>query len=197
MPESRIILLKSEKQELKEEQFFDFVVALPFDPDVKTVCYNKSRCIASWQRGSRAKSIFVDPDVEFLKPLTFPDADVGLIWRSKEGQPVNSGMIFARPGNAEFWDKYLAIVGGLPRALRAWWCDQLAFSVLTGAVHSVGDELMLCGSKVKLLDETISCSRPEYATRQTQSLHWKGSRKGPGWEKFFVDDAMIRTGVVA
>jgi hypothetical protein len=61
--------------------------------------------------------VFIDPDV-FQKPVEFPVmADVGLLWRAtKPAQPVNAGMMLAKPGCEEFWNKYGSIAANLPQS---------------------------------------------------------------------------------
>lgn len=191
MPDARLVLITG-KQKVKEAQFFDVVVEMPFDPAPATVCYDKARCIASWATKTDRSTIFIDPDVEFLKPIPFiTGADIALLWRDqKPAQPVNAGMIMSQPGLDEFWMKYLAIAGNLPRVLRQWWCDQLALSVLLGSLHKAGDLVQVLDASVQLLDPNIYCAKPEDATSETLALHWKGTRKGDGWEQYFTTNPM-------
>lgn len=186
MPGSRLILMTPTPSKALCRNF-DLVVQLKIDADVKTICFEKARAMTSWQAQMDRPCVFIDPDVIFKRPVEFPIlADVGLLWRStKPAQPVNAGMILAMPGAEEFWKKYGAIVANLPGALRAWWCDQLAFSLLLGSMHHAGEMVSAYGANVKLIAEEDACAPPERAKDTTWAIHLKGKRKGPGWEQIY------------
>lgn len=168
---------------------FDEYVYIKMDTTWKTVCYDKARTIMTWQGQLKEPCIFIDPDLEFRQPVEMPDEDVGLLWRDKSANPVNAGMIFARPGSPIFWKKYGNTVASLPNSLRSWWCDQLGFSVLLGCLHKEGDVVQAYDARVKLLADSDICCQPEKATTQTKCLHFKGIRKGMEWAPYFAPPA--------
>jgi len=184
MPESRLVLLTpTPDKELISR--FDLPLQTSTQSTVETVCYDKACAIISWQMKSDRPCIFADPDLEFVRPVEFPDEDVALIWRRKSAQPVNAGMILARPGCPTFWNKYGVTVGTLPVVLRPWWIDQLAFSVMIGARSQPGEVVNVHDARVRLLPETC-CAPPERANEDTWALHYKGHRKGEGWGRYFA-----------
>lgn len=186
MPDCRtVVMTPTPSKELCRN--FDLLVKLEVPVDLKNLCLLKTRSIMTWQGQMDRPSVFVDPDLVFQKPIEFPVmTDVGLLWRStKPAQPVNAGMILARPGCEEFWKKYGAIAANLPSSLRAWWCDQLAFSVMLGTMHHAGEMVCAYGANVKLIAEEDACAPPERAKESTWALHLKGKRKGPEWHRIF------------
>jgi hypothetical protein len=172
-------------------KLFDYPVELRIETSLRTVCLDKARATITWQSQMDRPCVFIDPDVTFVKPVEFPVlADVGLLWRStKPAQPVNSGMVLATPGNADFWNKYGSIAANLPHALHAWWCDQLAYSLLLGSMHYAGEMVSAYGANVKLIPEEDACAPPERAKDQTWAIHLKGKRKGPGFNSVFGSSA--------
>jgi hypothetical protein len=169
-------------------KLFDHPIHIVSEPNAKTVCLDKARAIVTYMAQADRPCIFTDPDVEFVGQPEFQnDADVRLLWRkSKPSQPVNSGMIFAKPGSPEFWKRYGNTVAGLPSVLHAWWADQLALSVMIGASeHKAGDVFRCHDAKVELLEENDVCAAPERATDKAFAIHYKGWRKGDGWEQYF------------
>lgn len=165
---------------------FDHSIHMMAEPSAATLCYDKARAILTYQASMQDRCVFVDPDLEFKKPIVFPEnTDVALVWRKKHAQPVNGGMIFASPGSPVFWKKYGSVVASLPSPLRSWWADQLALSLMVGSLHEAGDELQAWDARVKLLAEADVCAPPEQAHEGTVALHYKGTRKGEGWDKYF------------
>lgn len=155
-----------------------------------TLCYDRARATASWMAQTGRPAVLADPDVEFRAAPPDLDADVGLLWRrNKRDQPVNTGVILAKPGHREFWQHYVRIVANLPKSVRYWWCDQLGFALLTGIMRSPGDLLTIDGARVQLLDALDHCATPETATPNAWAIHYKGARKGDGWEKVFPNRA--------
>lgn len=150
-----------------------------------SLCFEKARAIMTWQQQLKTPCVFVDPDIEFKHPLQPPDADVGLLWRKSNANPINIGMIFARPGCPEFWNRYGAIVASLPRSLRSWWCDQIGFRAMLGSLHQAGDVIQAYDAWVEFMPWEQVCCAPEYATENTWSLHYKGSRKGEEFHEYF------------
>lgn len=151
----------------------------------ETLCFSKSRAIVTWQEQLTEPCVFVDPDIEFKHPLQFPDGDVGLLWRKSNANPINIGMIFARPGVPEFWSRYGAIVASLPRSLRSWWCDQMGFRAMLGSLHYAGEVVQAYDAQVEFMPWEKVCCAPEYATAETWSLHYKGPRKGEEFKDYF------------
>lgn len=185
MPNSRLILLTPTPRK-KYTKLFDKIVDLSAEMKVSesTLCYDRVRAMVSWQSMSKTDTIYVDPDIEFVRPAGVGDFDVGLMWRKKKpDQPVNTGLIIARAGHDEFWRQYGSIVANLPIPLRAWWCDQLGFSILIGRTaasgkqRAAGDTFISYDAKVHLFDMDSTCSFPERATNTTIAHHYKGNVK--------------------
>ena len=154
---------------------------------VHTICYDKATAIVSWQKGIDRPTVFIDPDLEFKRPIEFPeDADIGLLWRGTTAYPVNGGMIFTRPGCQKFWTRYGNICAGLPKPFRAWFADQLALAIMIGDYHKEGELVEAYGAKIKLFPCYEICARPEDATENTWAIHYKGVRKGVEFEQFFA-----------
>jgi hypothetical protein len=185
MPQSRLVLLTpTPTRDLTV--LFDLVMEIQAVTTPQTVCFDKVLGLCTWQAQMDRACAFIDPDLEFRKPIKFPDADVGLLWRKRSAQPVNAGMILARPGCPVFWRKYGVTAATLPEVLRGWWCDQLALSVMIGALREPGETVQAHDAAVKLIPEEAACAPPEKATEDTWALHYKGQRKGPGWENLFL-----------
>lgn len=186
MPECRTVVMTMTPSK-KLFKLFDHPIHIVSEPNAKTVCLDKARAIVTYMAQADRPVIFTDPDVEFVRPAVFPEADVGLLWRkSKPSQPVNSGMIFSLPSTDEFWKRYGNTVAGLPSVLHAWWADQLALSVMIGTYnHKAGDTFECHGAQVSLLEENDVCAAPERATEKAFAIHYKGWRKGEGWEQYF------------
>lgn len=185
MPEARLVLLTPTPSPALARNF-DLLVTLGFDPSPETLCYDKVRAIMTWQAQMDRPCAFIDPDLEFRRPIEFPDSDVGLLWRKKAAQPVNAGMILAKPGSPLFWKKYGTTAASLPRALRAWWCDQLAFSVMFGTLREAGDVVQALDASVALIDENRACAPPERAHEDVWAIHYKGARKPGDWAPYFA-----------
>lgn len=182
----RVLLTPTPSAELAKAGFTT-IVELKVDVTEKTICYEKVRAIITWQRQATAPIAFVDPDLLFQRPIQIPDdADVGLLWRKKICEPINTGMILAKPGNHEFWQHYGNATATLPRQLYGWFCDQLAFSVMFGSMHQPGDIVEFKGAKVKFIPVEEACAQPELCTPETWAIHYKGLRKGGDeWTKYF------------
>lgn len=180
MPHARRVLITpTPKPEF--EPMFDKIVDISayVTTTDASICYDRVSSIVGWQSQSRVNTIYVDPDLEFIRPVPDQwDYDVGLLWRKrKPDQPVNTGMIFAKPGCHEFWRRYGAIVANLPLSLRGWWSDQLGFSVLLGVMHQAGDVFQAYDAKVKLLDMTKTCAPTDKIDGDVYAIHNKGQRK--------------------
>lgn len=187
MPDCRLTLLTPTPLKQLVRLFDTHVHLLDIEAEASSLCYSKARSIMTWQMQLKAPCVFVDPDIEFRRPLQFPDADVGLLWRKSNANPINIGMIFARPGAPEFWNRYGAIAASLPRQLRSWWCDQLAFRAMLGSLHHAGDVVQAYDARVEFMPWEKVCCAPEYATEETWSLHYKGLRKGDEFSPFFQE----------
>lgn len=186
MPECRTVLL-TPTPSAKLLRLFDLPVHLKIETTLKTICFDKVRAILTWQSQMDRPCVFIDPDVVFMRPVEFPiGADVGLMWRTtKAAQPVNSGMVLATPGCPQFWKQYGQVAANLPDALRGWWCDQLAFSLMLGTEHRTGELIRSYDARVKLIPEDEACSPPERALPHTWAHHLKGGRKGEGFAHIF------------
>jgi hypothetical protein len=104
----------------------------------------------------------------------------------KPDQPINTGIVLAEPGRPIFWKHYGAIAMNLPVEIHGWWCDQLAYSVLLGAAHRHGDRLLIDDARVLLMDYRRACAKPDHATSETWTVHYKGALKGDGWNEIFI-----------
>lgn len=182
MPHARTVLL-TPTPSAQLDKLFDRTIDLSREMVTtrETICYDRARATVSWQAVTQSKTVYSDPDILFRKEVPFTDDfDVGLLWRKrKPDQPINTGIVLAKPGCNQFWARYGAIVANLPASLRGWWCDQLAFSVLTGVCHETGDTLNLYDARVKLFDWLSACAPPEKGVSDPWALHMKGQRK---WE---------------
>lgn len=178
LPECKTVLLTtSDDHEL--HGYFDSFIMLDIEIAADNLCASRARTTTSWQLQSNGLTYFVDPDIVFRKaPEIDPDADVMLSWgRKRPAQPVNSGLVIAKPGHLDFWKRYAAAAINLPKPLNAWWCDQLAYNLLVGAVHQPGDVIRCLDANVKLIDSRIMCATPEEGTDESWTLHYKGQRK--------------------
>ncbi len=181
MPYIRTVLLTpTPSPEL--ESLFDKTIDLSSNMRTteKTVCYDRATCTVSWQGQTENRTIYADPDIEFNREVDFDGSfDVGLLWRPrKPDQPINTGIVLAEPGSKQFWVQYGAIVANLPRPLRAWWCDQLAYNVMLGTLHKAGDTVQAYDARVKLFRMSDHCTPREKATSDNPwAWHDKGKRK--------------------
>lgn len=188
MPECRTVLL-TPTPGCDGAQHFDQVYETdPIDrtPD-NVALLSRARCRANlrWLLNTDRLTICCDPDIEFIGPpiFRFP-SDVGLIWRAKPDQRVNAALWWSRANQASFWLHYGKIVESMPSEMHAWWADQMAFAIMLGSYHEAGD-IVQCGeTRVRLMDGD-DVAVPEARTDKTWAIHYKGQRKGAGWEKFF------------
>lgn len=188
IPDARVVLFTD--QTTPDPGGFDQVIRYPKVVTRDNLCLERVRLIVSWMLGAQRPTIFVDPDIEFTGPVPLDGSfDVGLLWRKKADQPVNTGAILALPGHDAFWKHYGTIAVNLPQQVHGWWCDQLAFALLTGVCHKPDDRIEVDGARVWLMDAYANCSEPESAKSGHWALHYKGQRKGPGWESIFKSDA--------
>lgn len=187
MPQARVICATS-TPEGKIGRGWDGVLELPSKVTKETLCYERARLTVSWMLQTDRPVVLTDPDIEFIKPIPVMEfQDIGLLWRrSKADQPVNEGIVIAHPNHPRFWHHYGRIVANLPKILRWWWCDQLAFSLLTGACHDAGDVLLLDDAKVNLIDGERYCPNSDKPHPEAWALHYKGQRKGAGWDQIFL-----------
>lgn len=187
MPESRMVLITTTPgKEL--ERGFDVVMVVKTETTPQTLCLDKVRSMLTWQAQMDRPCAFVDPDLEFKRPIQMIDEDVGVLWRQRSAQPVNAGMLLAKPGCPDFWRKYGVTAAMLPVAIHGWWCDQLALSVMLGALRKPGDVVQAHDARVRLIPQEDACAPPEKAHAGTWAHHFKGRRKGPGWETMFPGD---------
>lgn len=178
MPEARRVLLTTTPGCDGAERF-QKIVSLPVEIDETNLCFRRAQAITSWMIAAETDTIIVDADIKFLRPVQFGAYDVGLMWRNKADQPVNSGMILGRPGFKEFWRHYGTVAASLPVPFHAWWGDQLPLSLLTGVCRRVGDTVMVDDALVHLIDMYRFCAKVGEPDDQAWAVHYKGpSRKG-------------------
>ncbi len=152
-----------------------------------TALISKARCRANlrWLLNTDRLTICCDPDIEFVAPPHIAaNASIGVIWRQKPDQRVNAALWWTRSFLPKFWLHYGAVVESLPAEMHAWWADQMAFTILLGSYHEAGDIVNCGGTRVRLMDGD-DVALPEARTDRTWAIHYKGQRKGAGWEKFF------------
>lgn len=188
MPGCRTVLL-SPKPPDNIAKLFDFPATIAdCAATIENLCLQRGRVHVSWMATTERPALLVDPDIVFRSgaPIDRP-CDVGLCWRNKPDQPINSGMVFARPGHSDFWRHYGSVVVNTPKKLWGWWCDQMGFSLMTGVCHKAGDTLLLDNARVALWEAIDNCGTAELVTEKAWAIHNKGRRKGPGWEDVFID----------
>ena len=158
-----------------------------FPAGSQNLILEKVRAIVSLGKTTDHHIVVADPDIEFIKPISFRNiADVGLLWRGKKpDQPINAGLIYITPGHPKFWEHYGEVAVNLPKEVHSWWCDQLAFALLTGVNHQPWETIEIDDARVTLLDGDVVCPKPENRQQHSWALHYKGALKGPGWEKVF------------
>lgn len=182
MPQSRRVLLTTTPSaELRKG--FDVAISIDEPTTRENLCLHKAQAIITWQAQMDRPCVFIDPDVILRFPVPMIEEDVGLLWRKSSAQPVNAGLLMAKPGCPEFWRKYGVTCSLLPKALHAWWCDQLAFSVMIGAIREAGEVVQAHDAKVRLIPWEMACAPPEKAHEDVWAWHFKGARKGPEWER--------------
>jgi hypothetical protein len=178
MPNARVVLLTPTPSKALGK-LFDVTCPIDVETTLDNLCRERARAMVSWMLATGENTIFVDPDIEFREAPQFGRFDVGLMWRKKKpDQPVNTGLILARPGFEQFWRRYGHIAVNLPPDIHHWWCDQLAFALLTGVCHQPGETLLIEEARVKLLDMATLCPRSDQATPESWALHFKGGLKG-------------------
>lgn len=165
---------------------FDMIAKCRMPTVADNLCIERVRATCSWATKTDRPVIFTDPDIEFkIHPAIFDG--IGLMWRTgKSDQPINTGIFISTPGNNEFWHHYGRVAVNLPRRIHHWYCDQLAFALLTGVCHKPGEVLKIDGSDVYLMDGDLLCPKLGLETPKAWAVHSKGRLKGEGWEKVFV-----------
>lgn len=186
MKGSRLVLV-SPNASKSVRALFDITFPLDVEPTWDKLCLHKANVFMSWMLGAKRDTIFIDPDVEFKRVPDFGnDCDVAVSWRPvRADQPVNLGMLYAKPGHPDFWNRYGQIVAYLPKQLHSWWCDQLGFSILLGVDHEEWKPFRILDANVKAIPFDLMCSHPERARPDAWSIHLKGKRKGEGWEAYY------------
>jgi hypothetical protein len=188
MPDAHLMLLTPTPDTPMRAHFHD-VCPVPKQATFQNLCLQRAVAISSWAGQYPGPTIFVDPDLEFLQPVKIDSTyDVGLLWREKPDQPVNTGLIVSQNQRTAFWKHYGKIACNLPRAIHHWWADQLAFGLLTGVCHKPGDRLIIDDARVRLLAEDNCPPADKRHSPWTWAVHHKGRRKGPGWEHIFRSD---------
>lgn len=187
MPDARTVLLTPTKNTMVQ-QYFDTIYAIDCQTEIGTLCRERARAMATWMTYMEGGwTVFVDPDVYFRRAIEFGEHfDVGLLWRSKPDQPINTGLILARHGCPDFWQRYGKIAVNLPKAIHHWWCDQIAFALMTSVMHKAGDILDIEDARVWLMDANRHCALPGREVDETWAIHEKGRLKGEGWDKIFT-----------
>lgn len=149
------------------------------------LCLVHSQAVAGYAQAIMEDTVFTGPDVVFRRPPPFGDWDIALQWRKRADQPVNNGVVLTRPGQNAFWVHYAHVCRALPEAVRGWWCDQLAYSLLTGVCHEAGETLTIDGSRVHLMEAAANCDVPEHAKPTAWALNYTGKRKGGEFKQIF------------
>ncbi len=190
MPDARLVLLTPNAGE-EIRRHFDTVCQLPPGADETNLCLERVRAVVSWQMVTQRISIHCDPDLEWKRRPGLIDGAlynaVGLLWRAhKPDQPVNTGMIIATPGAREFWQRYGSIAVNLPPEIHSWWCDQLAFALITGVDLTLPATLKRYDADVCLINGKKFCPAADEATEEAWALHYKGALKeGDYWRRVY------------
>lgn len=186
MPDNRLVMLTPTPAAFMAD-CFDDVFPLPKPATAENLCLERARSSTSWGQVTSFPFLLVDPDIVFLAPPRIdPEADIQLLWRrGRPDQPVNSGVVFSRPGQKDFWQDYGHIAVNLPWRLHGWFCDQLAFSLMTGVYNKAGDLLKIGPTRIKLVDALDHCERPGKATEKAWAHHYKGWTKGDEWKQYY------------
>ena len=189
MPGCRVVLLSPNPTDDVCKPF-DVLFKIGCSTEPQYLCLERGRAHIAWMQKTDRPCVLADPDLIFTgqPPFDHGEWDIALSWRGKPDQPVNSGSVLAFPGYQKFWWHYGAVMVNLPPTLRAWWCDQLAFSIMTGACHNAGEILQLDDARVKLLDSYSNCATEGAEQPGAWAIHRKGRRKGDGWEEVFKED---------
>src|SRR5262252_3831195 len=176
-------------------RFFDETVELSHPANPQTVCLEKVRAIVSWAVIAERPTLFADPDLVFTgTPPLDNSFDVGLLWRkTKPDQPINTGAILVNPGPKlrDFWLHYGRIASNMPAVLHPWFCDQMAFALMTGDIHQPDERLTIDGARVWLMNATDHCYKPGTVSSKAWALHMKGATKGPGWDQVFTNQKAL------
>lgn len=190
MKGSRLILV-SPNPPPEISRLFDVVHKIDIPATWERLCVHKANVISAWQRSTENDTIFVDPDVEFKREPEFgDDCDVAVSWRTtRADQPVNLGLLYARPNCHLFWKNYGVIAAYIPPQLHSWWCDQLAMSILLGVDHEEWQPFRVYNARVKAIPFSLMCSPPEKARADAWTIHLKGRRKGEAWDRYYAKNA--------
>lgn len=174
IPEAKLTLLTDGPTQAAK--FFDDIVELDIKIPPETLCKDRARAMVSWMKHTKEDTIFVDPDVVFLKrPVFHEAANVQLLWRPKPDQPINTGLILAKPGPMKFWERYGTVAVNLPGQIHHWWCDQLAFALITGVCHKAGEILERDDAKICLMDaKAIAPRSHDPIPSSAWMVHYKG-----------------------
>lgn len=198
MPDTRTVLL-TPTPNCNASQFFDHTQFIGDRPtDETNICRERGVAMASWMLAKHGcDTIFVDPDIVFRNKPEFDSTfDIGLMWRTdKPDQPINTGLILAKPDRDKFWRHYGNVIVNLPKPFHYWWCDQLAFALLTGVCHYPGDTLLVDDARVRLFKQSEVCPVSGEAWDTTSSawaVHYKGRRKGPEWDQIYRGEEPAR-----
>lgn len=184
MPEARSILITPNATDLSP--YFNHVLVTEQPAKRETLMADRTISHIRWAAGTDRRTIFCDCDLELLNPPEFDGSfDVGLLWRgrSRADMPVCASMILMEPGLAEFCQLWAEVVINLPAPVKAWWCDQISLSLMTGIQHKRGDLLLVEDARVKLLDYELVADREKKITETSWAIHRKGVQKG----KWFME----------
>lgn len=190
MPECRTVLL-TPTPNCDGPQYFDLVVDMPMvkkadENGVAPLSLERCRANVSWLTSTDRPTICCDPDVEFInRPVIREEVDIGLVWRDRPDQHVTAALFYSKPGQRYFWQRYGQIVFAMPKEIRSWWADQMAFQLMVGAYNRPNSSLYCDGSLVWFYEPRHSCALPDEADHGVWAIHYKGSRKGAGWDKWF------------
>lgn len=178
MPDCRTVLISPTKNDALWAMFDTRLHLTETEVTADNLCRVRAQATVTWAHATDRTAIYVDPDVVFRRtPILDREADILLSWRRRPDQPVNSGMVIARAGCPEFWQRYGSCAVALPPPLNAWWCDQLAYNLVIGIDHEEGDYIRCFDATVKLIGADIMCAKPEEAREESWSLHYKGAKR--------------------
>lgn len=166
---------------------FDVVVKIDGGPEEATLMLQRGRANCSWLTQTQNDTMCVDLDVEFTAFPSIPcDTDIALLWRNKPDQRVNAACFFSRANQQGFWRRYAKVLANMPSETHRWWSDQMAFTLMLGQYHHIGETTLCDGSRVYLMDPHNTCSLPEEASAEAWALHYRGARKGADWKQYYA-----------
>jgi len=171
---------------------WDTTVRFNHDVDWDHLMLAKAQFVAQYAIQENCNIIFVDPDVYFntdCRELFDSDWDVAFPFRRTAAHKCyNGALFFTKPSGQKFWEAYYDLAVRACPELHGWWVEQLTWAVMMGVDHDPEDELIVYGTKVKLLPHQYICPKQEYEPKmrmKTYTTHFANERKK--WMQAYAD----------